>query len=265
MNQNLKITLIQSNLYWEEPGPNLSMFEEKIWTIGQDTDVIVLPEMFSTGFTMNAPKLAEAMNMTTFKWIKQMAAQTGALLLGSFIVKEDERYYNRLLWMEPSGTYKTYDKRHLFRMADEHHTYSAGETRLTGEWKGWRLCPLVCYDLRFPVWSRNRYDKAAGRMDYDVLVYVANWPSARVEAWDALLKARAIENLCYAVGVNRTGDDGNGIPYNGHSAVYTPKGETLFFEADRETIKTVELNAESLAAYREKFPAWRDADAFEIG
>ncbi|MCK6616037.1 MAG: amidohydrolase [Cyclobacteriaceae bacterium] len=264
MNQKLKITLIQSNLYWEEVASNLSMFEEKIWAIGQETDVIVLPEMFSTGFTMNAAKLAEPMNMTTFKWMRQMAAQTQALMLGSFIVKENNSYYNRLLWMEPSGNFKTYDKRHLFRMADEHQTYSAGDTRLTAEWRGWRICPLVCYDLRFPVWSRNGYDKAAGRLDYDVLVYVANWPSARVEAWDALLKARAIENLCYTVGVNRTGDDGNGIPYNGHSASYSPKGETLFFETEKEVIKTIELDFDMLQSYREKFPAWRDADEFEV-
>jgi predicted amidohydrolase len=264
LNQDLTITLIQSNLYWEEIDANLSSFEEKIWQIGQATDVIVLPEMFTTGFTMNAQKLAEHMNMRTFKWMRQMADQTGALMLGSYIVTEHQRYYNRLLWMEPGGDFKTYDKRHLFRMADEHLTYAAGETRLTCEWKGWRIFPLVCYDLRFPVWSRNSYNKTTGQMDYDVLVYVANWPSARVEAWDALLRARAIENLCYAAGVNRVGTDGNGIPYNGHSAVYSPKGETLFFESDKEAIKTVELSAASLAAYREKFPAWRDADEFEV-
>ncbi|MFN3839185.1 MAG: amidohydrolase [Cyclobacteriaceae bacterium] len=262
--QNLTITLIQSALYWEEVGANLSSFEEKIWKIGQSTDVIILPEMFSTGFTMNAAKLAEPMNMTTFKWMKQMAAQTHALMLGSFIVKENNTFYNRLLWMEPNGHFKTYDKRHLFRMAGEHKTYGAGNTRLTGEWKGWRICPLVCYDLRFPVWSRNCYNQATQRMDYDLLVYVANWPSARVEAWDALLRARAIENLCYAAGVNRVGADGNGIPYNGHSAVYSHKGETLFFQSDQEAIKTIMLDAEALQSYREKFPAYLDSDEFDI-
>jgi predicted amidohydrolase len=265
LNQNLTITLIQSGLYWEETDANLSSFEEKIWQIGQQTDVIVLPEMFTTGFTMNAQKLAEYMNMRTFKWMRQMADQTGALMLGSYIVTEHQRYYNRLLWMEPGGNFKTYDKRHLFRMAEEDKTYAAGTQLLVASWKGWRICPLVCYDLRFPVWSRNRWDAAAGRMKYDLLVYVANWPSARVEAWDALLRARAIENLCYAAGVNRVGADGNGILYNGHSAVYSPKGETLLFETDREIIRTVVLSAGELHSYREKFPAWLDADEFSIG
>ncbi len=262
--QNLNITLVQTALYWEKVGSNLSSMEEKIWQIGQDTDVIVLPEMFTTGFTMSAARLAEHMNMTTFKWMKQMARQTGALMLGSYIVTENGRYYNRLLWMEPDGAFKTYDKRHLFRMAAEHETYAAGNQRLIGEWKGWRIFPLVCYDLRFPVWSRNGWDAAAGRMDYDLLVYVANWPSARIEAWDSLLRARAVENLCYAAGVNRVGADGNGIGYNGHSAVYSPKGEALFFEPDKEVIKTLALDADELRGYREKFPAYLDADKFTI-
>jgi omega-amidase len=264
LNQNLTITLIQANLYWEEIDANLSSFEEKIWQIGQATDVIVLPEMFTTGFTMNAQKLAEHMNMRTFKWMRQMADQTGALMLGSYIVTEHHRYYNRLLWMEPGGNFNTYDKRHLFRMAEEHNTYAEGGKLLVASWKGWRICPLVCYDLRFPVWSRNGWDAATGRMKYDLLVYVANWPTARVEAWDALLRARAIENLCYTAGVNRVGTDGNGIAYSGHSAVYSPKGETLVFEADKEIIRTVVLSAADLHSYREKFPAWRDADEFSI-
>ncbi|MDL5046789.1 amidohydrolase [Oscillatoria amoena NRMC-F 0135] len=262
--QNLTITLIQSNLYWEEIGANLSSFEEKIWQIGQDTDVIVLPEMFTTGFTMNAPKLAEHMNLTTFKWMKQMAQQTGALLLGSYIVKEEGRYFNRLLWMEPNGNFQTYDKRHLFRMAVEHETYAAGSKKLVGDWKGWRICPLVCYDLRFPVWSRNRWNRSAMCMEYDLLIYVANWPSARVEAWDVLLRARAVENLSYSVGVNRVGTDGNGIAYRGHSGAYGPKGEVLFFQADQEVIKTISLDGEALRVYREKFPAYLDSDEFEV-
>lgn len=263
--QDLKITLIQSDLHWEDIEANLAMFEEKVWQIGSNTtDVIVLPEMFTTGFTMTASKLAEHMNMRTFKWMKQMADQTGALMLGSYIVTVHGRYYNRLLWMEPGGNFKTYDKRHLFRMANEHKTYSSGESLLVASWKGWRICPLICYDLRFPVWSRNKWDFTARRPLFDVMVYVANWPTARIEAWDILLRARAIENLSYVVGVNRIGIDGNGIEYNGHSAVISPKGEHIVINTDTETVRTVELNANSLHAFRDRFPAYLDADEFTI-
>jgi predicted amidohydrolase len=261
--QDLKISIIQSDIHWEDIGANLAMFEEKIWQIGP-TDVIVLPEMFTTGFTMKASKLAEHMNMRTFKWMKQMADQTGALVLGSFIAMVHDRYYNRLLWMEPGGQFKTYDKRHLFRMADEHHTYSPGESLLIGHWKGWRICPLVCYDLRFPVWSRNRWNATLKKMSYDVLVYVANWPQVRAAAWKTLLDARAIENLSFVVGVNRVGTDGNGVEYNGNSAVIGPKGDPIFQVEGEEAIKTVELNAHSLQAFRDRFPAYLDADDFSI-
>lgn len=262
--RDLKITLLQSDLYWEEIDANLSAFEEKIWQIGQATDVIVLPEMFTTGFTMNAQTLGEHMNMRTFKWMRQMADQTGALMLGSFVAKVHDKFYNRMLWMEPGGNYKTYDKRHLFRMAGEHKTYSSGESLLVAEWKGWRICPLICYDLRFPVWSRNTYDAVAKRLNYDLLIYVANWPTARVEAWSSLLKARAIENLSYVVGVNRVGFDGNAVEYNGNSAIIGPKGEVIFSSEGVEAIKTLELNANSLQAFRDKFPAHFDADQFSI-
>ena len=262
--QDLKITLIQSELHWEDIGANLAMFEEKIWQIGEPTDVIVLPEMFTTGFTMNAEKLAEMMNMRTFKWMKQIADQTGALLLGSFVANVHERFYNRLLWMEPGGNYKTYDKRHLFRMAAEHQTYTPGESLLIGYWKGWKICPLVCYDLRFPVWSRNRWNASLKKPNYDLLVYVANWPKVRINAWETLLKARAIENLSYVAGVNRVGLDGNGIEHNGQSAIMNPKGEPIFLVEDTQSIKTIELSANSLQAYRDKFPAFLDADDFSI-
>lgn len=263
--QDLKITLIQSDLHWEEIEANLAMFEEKIWQIGANTtDVIVLPEMFTTGFTMNAPRLAEHMNMRTFKWMKQMADQTGALILGSYIVRVHDRYYNRLLWMEPGGIYRTYDKRHLFRMDNEHKTYAAGESLLIGTWKGWRICPLVCYDLRFPVWSRNKWDHAAKKLSYDVMIYVANWPTIRIDAWNTLLRARAIENLSYVVGVNRVGQDGAGVEYNGNSAVISPKGDPIFTNEGDETTRTIELNANSLHAFRDRFPAYLDADDFVI-
>jgi len=262
--QDLKITLIQSDLHWEDIEANLAMFEEKVWQIGSTTDVIVLPEMFTTGFTMAAPKLAEHMNMRTFKWMKQMADQTGALMLGSFIATVHERYYNRLLWMEPGGQFKTYDKRHLFRMANEHKVFAPGESLLIGTWKGWRICPLICYDLRFPVWSRNRWDAHARKLSYDVAVYVANWPTTRIDAWNTLLKARAIENLSYVVGVNRVGLDGNGVEHNGNSSVISPKGEYIYTNEGTESMRTVELSSNSLEAFRDRFPAFQDADDFEI-
>jgi omega-amidase len=262
--QDLKITLIQSDVHWEDIEANLAMFEEKIWQIGATTDVIVLPEMFTTGFSMAAPRLAEHMNMRTTKWMRQMADQTGALILGSYIVTVHERHYNRLVWMEPGGNMKTYDKRHLFRMANEHKTYAQGESMLIGIWKGWRICPLICYDLRFPVWSRNRWDASSKRLNYDLLIYVANWPMIRINAWDTLLRARAIENVSYVVGVNRIGIDGNDIEYNGHSSVISPKGEAIFTNEGTDASRTLELNAHSLQAFRDRFPAYIDADEFNI-
>ncbi len=262
--QDLKITIIQSDIHWEDIGANLAMFEEKIWQIGEPTDVIVLPEMFTTGFTMNAQKLAEPMNMRTFRWMKQMADQTKALVIGSFIASIHDRHYNRLLWMEPGGNFKTYDKRHLFRMADEHQTYTPGESLLVGHWKGWRICPLICYDLRFPVWSRNRWNSTLRKPTYDLAIYVANWPKVRIGAWETLLKARAIENLCYTVGVNRIGMDENGIEYNGLSAIVNPKGEPVFTVEGMEAVKTVEISGNSLQSYRDKFPAFMDADDFSV-
>lgn len=262
--QDLKITIIQSDIHWEDIGANLAMFEEKIWRVNGNTDVIVLPEMFTTGFSMGASRLSEMMNMRTTKWMKQMADQTGALILGSHIANVHDRYYNRLLWMEPGGVLKTYDKRHLFRMSNEQKTYSAGESLLIGQWKGWRICPLICYDLRFPVWSRNRYDITTQKLGYDVLIYVANWPTARIDVWDILLKARAIENSCYVVGVNRIGIDGNGIEYNGHSSFISPKGESIYSGDSSETIKTLEVNANSLQAFRDRFPSYLDSDEFTV-
>lgn len=262
--QDLKVTLLQSELHWEDIEANLAMFEEKVWQIGNTTDVIVLPEMFTTGFTMAAPRLAEHMNMRTFKWMKQMADQTGALILGSYIVTVHERYYNRLLWMEPGGQFKTYDKRHLFRMANEQKVFSPGESLLIGTWKGWRICPLICYDLRFPVWSRNGWDPHSRKLNYDLLLYVANWPTTRIDAWNTLLKARAIENLSYVAGVNRIGQDGNGIEYSGNSSIISPKGEYIYTNEGTESMRTVALSSNSLEAFRDRFPAFQDADAFEI-
>jgi len=262
--QDLHITLIQSNLHWENAVANLAMFEEKIWKIGQATDVIILPEMFTTGFSMNPAALAERMDLTTTRWMKQMATQTGAVVVGSFVASEKEHYFNRLVWMEPGGAYTTYDKRHLFRMANEHTVYTSGEKRLIQAWKGWNICPMICYDLRFPVWSRNTWLKSEQRMEYDLLIYVANWPEARVGAWSTLLPARAIENLSYVAGVNRVGKDGLDIMHNGQSAVVGPKGEIQFSAGSDEGISTVTLSAEALLGHRSRFPAWRDADDFRI-
>jgi omega-amidase len=258
MNTPLNITLIQSELHWENIPANLAMFEEKIWRINQPTDLIVLPEMFNTGFTMNAPAVAEPMNLHTLKWMKGQASQTGAVVTGSYVVKEKEQYFNRLIWMRPDGSYETYDKRHLFRMAQEHETFSGGIKRLVTEWKGWRICPLICYDLRFPVWSRNV------NSEYDLLIYVANWPQARRQAWNSLLPARAIENLAYTVGVNRVGTDGKEHPYSGDSGVYNYKGDQLLHLGNQEECRTLSLNQEELRAFRAAFPAFMDADAFEL-
>jgi predicted amidohydrolase len=258
MENNLHLTLIQSNLHWHDPAANLAMFEEKIWKITQKTDLIILPEMFTTGFTMAAAEMAEPMNLHTFKWLKQMAAQTGAVITGSYIVKEGSNYFNRLVWMEPDGQYSFYDKRHLFRMAEEHQTYSAGQSKIIQNLKGWRIMPLICYDLRFPVWSRN-VDLA-----YDLIIYVANWPQARNNAWKTLLQARAIENLSYCVGVNRIGTDGKGIYYSGDSAVIDFKGQHFFQKADEECIESIVLDKLELMEFRQKFPANLDADSFEI-
>jgi omega-amidase len=261
--ENLRLTLIQSSLHWENPVANLAMFEEKIWQIKEPTDLIVLPEMFTTGFTMNATALAEPMNLTTFKWMKQQAAQTGSVITGSYIVKEKDQYFNRLLWMRPDGSFEVYDKRHLFRMAEEHKMYTGGSKKIIPVLKGWRICPLICYDLRFPVWSRNTANGQT--LAYDCLIYVANWPQVRSHPWSTLLQARAMENLSYVIGVNRVGTDGKNIPYSGNSAVINPKGEVVFQEADKECIQAITLDATELAAFRQKFPAYLDADSFEIG
>lgn len=264
----MNITLLQANLYWHDPVANQAMLEERIFNLDEPTDLIVLPEMFTTGFTMDARAVAEPMNLTTFRWLKQMAAQTGAVVTGSYVVKEAGQFFNRLIWMQPDGQFDTYDKRHLFRMAGEDAIYTAGTQRIVKEWKGWRICPLICYDLRFPVWSRNAPVSAgfspSTNFDYDLLLYVANWPAARRNAWNVLLQARAIENLSYVVGVNRVGTDGNGHLYSGDSAVIDFKGDVLFRQADLEVVHHQTLSLNELRAFREKFPANRDADGFTL-
>ena len=262
--QSLKVTLIQADLHWQDITANLAMLEEKIWEIKEPTDLIILPEMFTTGFTMDTSTYAEPMNFTTMKWMKQQALQTGAVVTGSYIVKEEGGFYNRLLWVSPEENYATYNKRHLFRMANEEKSFTMGKERLICEWKGWRICPLICYDLRFPVWSRNQYCALEKTMNYDLLIYVANWPTTRIWAWDTLLQARAAENLSYVVGVNRVGKDGNEIAYNGHSAIIDPRGIQKKLLGDDVTTYTETLSGEELLAYRNKFPTYLDGDHFSI-
>lgn len=258
----LSIALIQTDLHWKNKVANLAMLEEKIWVINQKTDLIILPEMFPTGFSMDASELAEPMNLGVTKWMKQMAAQTGSVITGSVIIQEGGKFFNRLLWVSPDRSIHHYDKRHLFRMAEEDKTFSAGEKLPIFSLNGWNICPQVCYDLRFPVWSRNH--QIGGEAAYDLIFYVASWPAVRISAWDSLLPARAIENLSYSIGVNRVGDDGIGIAYNGHSAAYDFKGTQIAFLEELDQFQIITLEAEKLDEYRNKFPAWKDADDFSI-
>jgi len=252
---NLHISLIQTNLYWENPTANLAMLEEKLEEISEPTDLIVLPEMFTTGFTMNAASVAEPMNLTTCKWLQQHAKKKNAVVVGSCIIKEKEQYFNRLLWVEPDGNIDFYDKRHLFRMAGEHEVYTQGHKRLLKQLKGWKIFPLICYDLRFPIWARNI------GLAYDAIIYIANWPNPRLNAWDILLQARAIENQAYSIGVNRVGTDAKGNEYNGNSAAYDFKGNPIVkIENGEEKIVNIILEKAPLEDFRTKFPIHLDAD-----
>ena len=258
MTANLRVTMIQADLAWQDPAANRHALAAHFRGLQGHTDLIVLPEMFSTGFSMDAAELAETMDGPTVGWLREEAAAMGCAITGSLIVRDEQgRHFNRLLWASPRGELVHYDKRHLFRMAREHEHYASGDRRLIVELKGWRICPMVCYDLRFPVWSRNRGD-------YDVLIYVANWPSRRRAAWTALLRARAIENLCYVIGVNRVGRDGNGASYTGDSAAIDYLGETLGGDRGGDFTETVVLDRETLQMWRRDFPAHLDADEFEL-
>ena len=257
MTANLRVTMIQADLAWQDPATNRRNLAAHFRGLAGHTDLIVLPEMFTTGFSMAASSLAETMAGATVGWLREEAAAIGCAITGSLIVEEDGRHFNRLVWATPDGDIAHYDKRHLFRMAREQEHYAAGNRRLVVELKGWRLCPLVCYDLRFPVWSRSRGD-------YDVLLYVANWPARRRAAWSALLRARAIENVCYVVGVNRMGKDGNGASYSGDSVALDFLGQVLGGDRDGDFVETVVLDRESLSTFRRDFPAHLDADDFEL-
>ena len=263
MSPDLKVTLIQADLHWRSIEANLAAFEEKIWAHEEETDLIVLPEMFTTGFTMEPEEIAEPVNSKTYRWMRQMAKQTGAVLMGSAIIKIKGQYFNRMIIAFPDGSFQHYDKVHLFTLAGEDGSFSPGSDRTVFEVKGWRVMPQICYDLRFPVWSRTRSTDAE-LYEYDLLVYCANWPQPRVQAWDALLKARAIENATYCVGLNRVGVDGYGKAYCGHSAIYDAYGDTLAYLEDKEQTQTTLLSMAALQENRAKFPFQMDADAFML-
>jgi len=258
MSNHLRVTLVQAELAWQDPATNRHRLAAHFRGLVGHTDLVVLPEMFSTGFSMAAAELAEDMDGPTVDWMREEAAALGCVIAGSLIVRDGGRCYNRLVWARPDGSLEHYDKRHLFRLAGEQEHYAAGSRRLVVALKGWRVCPMVCYDLRFPVWSRSRGD-------YDLLLYVANWPQRRALAWSTLLRARAIENQSYVVGVNRIGKDGNGTAYAGDSVALDFLGQPLSSEGGGDRVETAVLDLESLRAYRESFPVHLDADRFELG
>lgn len=258
MKNQLKIALIQSDLVWEKPKQNRANFTRKIENIFEKVDLIVLPEMFTTGFTMNAEKVAESMDGETVSWMQAMAKKMNAAIVGSLVIKENSNYYNRLLFVEPSGCISIYNKRHTFTLVGEDKIYTAGTKKVIIRYKGWKICPLICYDLRFPVWARNTEG-------YDLLLYVANWPKPRVSAWDNLLKARAIENMSYCIGINRVGVDGVNSEYSGHSACYDVLGnEITSFEASIEQTKIITLGKRHIEAYRNKLKFLDDRDSFNL-
>ncbi len=253
----LRVCLVQSDLTWESKSANTNRLQGMIETIPSDTHIIVLPEMFSTGFSMNPKPLAESMNGPTIQWMRDMARMTGALIVGSLIIEDNSFYYNRFLAVSGEGIHAFYDKRHLFRMSNEESHYKAGSRRVVFEWKGWRILPQVCYDLRFPVWIRNRDD-------YDLAIFVANWPDPRRSVWLNLLTARALENQAYVVGTNRVGYDNKQILHSGDSVVIDPKGNFIANAGSKESILSADLSLTELKKFRDKFPAHLDSDSFTI-
>ena len=260
---SLTVTLIQTDLTWEDKAANLNMLEYKIRTLNERTEIVVLPEMFSTAFSMQPEKFAETMQGESVEWMRRMAIDRKIILTGSLIIKDGDSYYNRLIWMLPTGECGHYDKRHTFGFAGEDKHYTPGNKRLIASVKGWKINLQVCYDLRFPVWARQSPNED-GAPEYDVLIYVANWPDRRSHAWKTLLCARAIENQCYVIGVNRVGNDGNNIYHSGDSMVIDPLGEVLYHVKDEEDVFTITLDKTHLQAIRDKFPFLKDGDNFQI-
>jgi predicted amidohydrolase len=261
---DLRITLIQDATRWHDPAGNRELYGAHVRAVKGHSDLVVLPETFTSGFTNETVGNAEGMDGESMRWLAALAAEVGATLTGSMVMRDGERYYNRLVWMRPDGSHASYDKRHLFRYANEHQRYTAGSERLVVEINGWRVCPMVCYDLRFPVYARNRVD-AAGRFDYDLVLYVANWPAPRHNAWQTLLRARAIENLSCSVGVNRVGTDGNDLTYLGGSVALDPLGNALVECGAQPQVVTTTLSGAALLAHRQRFPFHLDADRFTLG
>jgi predicted amidohydrolase len=261
MSNTLTFSLIQTNLHWEDKAANLETLEQKINSIDIKTEIVVLPEMFSTGFSMKPELFAEKMDGNTISWMKKIAATKKIILTGSLIIEDDGHYYNRLIWMLPNGQYGYYNKRHCFGFAGEDEHYTRGNKRLITSVKGWKINVQVCYDLRFPVWARQQQNEDP---EYDVLLYVANWPERRTHPWKTLLAARAIENQAYVIGVNRVGNDDNNIYYSGDSMVLNALGETLYHKAHDEDIFTITLEKDKLEETRNKFPFLKDADEFNI-
>jgi omega-amidase len=252
--QDLTVTLVQTHLAWEDIDANLDLFDTRVDGIQGPTDLIILPEMFSTGFSMRTQALAEEMTGKAVAWMRAKAAEKNAVITGSVMVADGGRYFNRLVWARPHGDPPTYDKRHLFRYAGEEKIFTPGDRHLTTEIKGWRIRPFICYDLRFPIWVRNL------NLAYDLAVFVANWPTRRAAHWRALLRARAIENQAFIAAVNRVGTDGNGSDFSGHSALIDPAGQVLFEEENTACTPTLQLKRKTLEDYRSRFPAWMDAD-----
>jgi predicted amidohydrolase len=255
----MRLTLVQSALIWQNPEANRTQFSHQLAGLRDTTDLIVLPEMFNTGFSMDAARLAEPMDGPTMEWLKKTAEDLNAAVTGSFICVENGCFYNRMAFVFPDGRYECYDKKHLFGLAGEQDFFSSGNNPLMVEWKGFRIRPLICYDLRFPVWSRNQVDQP-----YDLLLYIANWPSRRAHHWKSLLTARAIENQAFVAGVNIVGTDGNGLEYVGESTIVNFSGELIFQLSGQEGVFTAHLNASSLKQYRAELPFLKDADTFEL-
>jgi predicted amidohydrolase len=257
MSEKLTVSLIQSDLHWEKPETNKSRFESIINKL-PSTDIIILPELFTTGFTMNVSETFELMDGPSVIWMRDMASRTSAAICGSIVIKEGKDYFNRLFFISPEGLLGSYDKRHLFRMGDEHRNYTTGKKRIVINYKGWRILPQICYDLRFPVWSRNRGD-------YDLMINVANWPASRQHVWTTLLAARAIENQCYVVGLNRVGIDGTGLDHCGNTMLVDYKGRTIKsipYGEEGHFTETIDLKEQN--NFKERFPAYLDADEFKI-
>ncbi|WP_323787181.1 amidohydrolase [Psychroserpens sp.] len=258
MNNELKIALIQSNLVWENPEQNRQNFNAKISSISNSVDIFILPEMFTSGFTMNATEVAETMTGETISWMQKLSKEKNAAITGSLIIKENNTFFNRLVFVHPNGKIDSYDKRHTFTLAGEHKVFTAGQHNIIINFKGWKIKPLICYDLRFPVWARNSEN-------YDLLFYVANWPKVRVNAWDALLQARAIENMSYCIGINRVGLDGNNFEYSGHSAAYDVLGKRMdSIPYDTEAIEIITLDKTHIETYRNKLGFLNDKDDFNL-